>query len=55
LVAIVADLEIAAPDAVSWKSDDPAFGWTLERSARSARGAAVQGGRKQPDRRARAC
>jgi AcrR family transcriptional regulator len=30
LMAILADLEMPAPDATTWKPDDPAFGWTLE-------------------------
>ena len=30
LMAILADLEMPAPDANSWTPDDPAFGWTLE-------------------------
>ena len=30
LMAILADLEVPGPDAGSWKTDDPAFGWTLE-------------------------
>ena len=30
LMAILADLEMPAPDASLWKPDDPAFGWTLE-------------------------
>lgn len=30
LMAILADLEMPAPDARLWKPDDPAFGWTLE-------------------------
>ena len=30
LMAILADLEMPAPDSASWTADDPAFGWTLE-------------------------
>jgi len=30
LMAILADLEMPAPDSASWTPDDPAFGWTLE-------------------------
>jgi AcrR family transcriptional regulator len=30
LMAILADLEIPAPDHTTWTPDDPAFGWTLE-------------------------
>ena len=30
LMAILADLEIPAPDHTQWTADDPAFGWTLE-------------------------
>ena len=30
LMAILADLEMPAPDASRWTPDDPAFGWTLE-------------------------
>src|SRR6185436_18505841 len=30
LMAILADVEMPAPDASSWTPDDPAFGWTLE-------------------------
>ena len=30
LMAILADLEMPAPDASLWQPDDPAFGWTLE-------------------------
>src|SRR5215813_6015421 len=30
LMAILADLELPAPDASRWRADDPAFGWTLE-------------------------
>ncbi len=30
LMAILADVEMPAPDAKLWKPDDPAFGWTLE-------------------------
>lgn len=30
LMAVLADLEMPAPDSSSWKPDDPAFGWTLE-------------------------
>lgn len=30
LMAILADLEMPAPDSSSWTPDDPAFGWTLE-------------------------
>src|SRR4051794_34863467 len=30
LMAILADLEMPAPDATSWTADDPAFGWTLQ-------------------------
>jgi AcrR family transcriptional regulator len=30
LMAILADLEIPAPDHTAWTPDDPAFGWTLE-------------------------
>ena len=30
LMAILADLEIPAPDHTTWSPDDPAFGWTLE-------------------------
>jgi AcrR family transcriptional regulator len=30
LMAILADLEMPAPDATSWAPDDPAFAWTLE-------------------------
>lgn len=30
LMAILADLEIPAPDQTTWTPDDPAFGWTLE-------------------------
>jgi AcrR family transcriptional regulator len=30
LMAILADLEVPAPDTSTWKPDDPAFGWTLE-------------------------
>jgi AcrR family transcriptional regulator len=30
LMAILADLDVPGPDASSWQSDDPAFGWTLE-------------------------
>ena len=29
LMAILADLEMPAPDTSTWKADDPAFGWTL--------------------------
>jgi AcrR family transcriptional regulator len=30
LMAILADLEMPAPDHTAWTPDDPAFGWTLE-------------------------
>src|SRR6476646_8775317 len=30
LMAILADLEMPAPDPSGWNPDDPAFGWTLE-------------------------
>jgi AcrR family transcriptional regulator len=30
LMAILADLEIPAPDHTTWTPDDPAFAWTLE-------------------------
>src|SRR6476659_7313908 len=30
LMAILADLEMPAPDTSTWKPDDHAFGWTLE-------------------------
>jgi AcrR family transcriptional regulator len=30
LMAILADLEMPAPDPSGWSPDDPAFGWTLE-------------------------
>ena len=30
LMAILADLDMPAPDTTTWKPDDPAFGWTLE-------------------------
>jgi len=30
LMAILADLEMPAPDLTAWTPDDPAFGWTLE-------------------------
>src|SRR6476661_360741 len=30
LMAILADLEMPAPDTSVWTPDDPAFGWTLE-------------------------
>ena len=30
LMAILADLDVPAPDASGWTQDDPAFGWTLE-------------------------
>ena len=30
LMAILADLEMPAPDSATWTADDPAFGWTLE-------------------------
>jgi AcrR family transcriptional regulator len=30
LMAILADLQIPAPDHTTWQPDDPAFGWTLE-------------------------
>jgi len=30
LMAILADLEMPAPDHSTWAPDDPAFGWTLE-------------------------
>jgi len=30
LMAILADLEMPAPDSSSWTPDEPAFGWTLE-------------------------
>jgi len=30
LMAILADLDVPAPDASDWQQDDPAFGWTLE-------------------------
>jgi AcrR family transcriptional regulator len=30
LMALLADLEVPAPDTSSWTSDDPAFDWTLE-------------------------
>ena len=30
LMAVLADLEMPAPDSSTWKPDDPAFGWTLE-------------------------
>jgi hypothetical protein len=30
LMAILADLEIPAPDHTTWRSDGPGFGWTLE-------------------------
>jgi AcrR family transcriptional regulator len=30
LMAILADLEVPGPDTSRWKSDDPAFAWTLE-------------------------
>ena len=30
LMAILADLDMPAPDMNSWKADDPAFGWTLD-------------------------
>ena len=30
LMAILADLEVPAPNASDWQQDDPAFGWTLE-------------------------
>jgi AcrR family transcriptional regulator len=30
LMAILADLEVPAPDATSWTPEDPAFGWTLQ-------------------------
>jgi AcrR family transcriptional regulator len=30
LMAILADLEMPAPDTTTWQPDDPAFGWTLE-------------------------
>jgi AcrR family transcriptional regulator len=30
LMAILADLDVPAPDASSWNPHDPAFGWTLE-------------------------
>src|SRR5580765_363839 len=30
LMAILADLEMPAPDHTTWAPDDPAFGWTLE-------------------------
>jgi AcrR family transcriptional regulator len=30
LMAILADLEMPAPDAANWSPNDPAFGWTLE-------------------------
>jgi AcrR family transcriptional regulator len=30
LMAILADLEMPAPDSSSWTADEPAFGWTLE-------------------------
>ena len=30
LMAILADLDVPAPDTSSWTQDDPAFGWTLE-------------------------
>jgi AcrR family transcriptional regulator len=30
LLAILADIQVPGPDTSSWKSDDPAFGWTLE-------------------------
>ena len=29
LMAILADLDMPAPDTTTWKPDDPAFGWTL--------------------------
>ena len=30
LMAVLADLEMPAPDSATWTPDDPAFGWTLE-------------------------
>ena len=30
LMAILADLDVPAPNRETWKPDDPAFGWTLE-------------------------
>jgi AcrR family transcriptional regulator len=30
LMAILADVEMPAPDHTTWAPDDPAFGWTLE-------------------------
>jgi AcrR family transcriptional regulator len=30
LMAILADLDVPAPDTSGWTQDDPAFGWTLE-------------------------
>src|SRR6476619_2813789 len=30
LMAILADLEMPAPDQTTWTPDDPAFGWTLQ-------------------------
>lgn len=30
LMAILADLDVPAPDASAWRDEDPAFGWTLE-------------------------
>jgi len=30
LMAILADLDVPGPDTSSWKTDDPAFDWTLE-------------------------
>jgi AcrR family transcriptional regulator len=30
LMAILADLDVPAPDTEGWQPDDPAFGWTLE-------------------------
>ncbi len=30
LMAILADLEMPAPDHTQWQPDDPAFGWTLQ-------------------------
>jgi AcrR family transcriptional regulator len=30
LMAILSDLQVPGPDTSTWKSDDPAFGWTLE-------------------------